>query len=336
MEARRKPLKYRLPPKGVLKVESLNDFVKFMGRALNFNVNFDSATSQVRADGSTYVTGAGGEGGPGPKGPDGPSGPTGPPGSAGSNGMPGTPGGNGASPVAPIGPDGDPGEMGDQGPKGPPETEPGPKGPKGDAGPPGDDMLGPRGAPGPIGEPNIDPGPDGPPGPPGPPGTPAFEPGSPGPPGDPGGPGFTFPGLPGDEGPPGAKGEPGNKYAIVTIPDGRHLGLHATEASRPWFMDEITFKIPPLLAYIDLPIDAVYLGTIEPASLCVIQTSTPAIGAQIMRDRVRITVSAFRLSSITGVVTLAGIRAGFLDWHFKSFTAEQMTRNNAFYSAAYG
>jgi hypothetical protein len=40
-EARRKPLKYTLPKKGVLKVQSLNDFIKFTGRALNFNVHFD-------------------------------------------------------------------------------------------------------------------------------------------------------------------------------------------------------------------------------------------------------------------------------------------------------
>jgi len=336
MEARRKPLKYRLPPKGVLKVESLNDFVMFMGKALNFNVHFDGATSQVRADGSIYIKGAGGEGGPGPKGPDGPSGPTGPPGSAGSNGMPGAPGGNGASPVAPIGPDGDPGEMGDQGPKGPAETEPGPKGPKGDPGPPGDDLAGPAGPPGEIGEPNTTPGPDGPPGPPGPPGTPAFEPGSPGDPGDPGTDGFSSNGLPGDPGPPGTPGEAGDKFAIVTIPDGRHVGLHATEASRPWFLDEITFRVPFWRSVVTLPIDALFIGSIEPSSLCVIQTSASAIGAQIIGDSLRITASPFRLSSITGVITVAGLRRGFSDWHFKSFTADQLARNNAFYSAAYG
>lgn len=336
MEARRKPLKYRLPKKGTLKVESLNDFVKFMGRSLNFNVQFDSATAEQRADGSTYLTGAGGEGLAGPKGPTGFSGPTGSPGSPGSNGSPGTPGGDGASPVAPIGPDGDDGDMGDQGAKGETPTEPGPKGPKGDRGPPGDDMLGPAGPPGPMGTPNYDPGPPGPPGEPGPPGTPAYEPGSPGDPGDPGGYGFTFPGDPGPEGPPGPDGDQGDKYAIVTLPDGRRIGMHATESSRPWFCDEIAFKIPPLLAYIDLPIDAVYLGTIEPASLCVIQLSLSGIGAQIVGDHLRLSATPFRLSSLSGVVTVAGIRRGFLDWHFKSFTAEQMTRNHAFYSAAYG
>lgn len=122
----------------------------------------------------------------------------------------------------------------------------------------------------------------------------------------------------------------------MTLPDGRHIGMHAMESSRPYFLDEIVFKLPPFFASMDLPIDPVYLGTIEPDSLCVIQCSEPKLGAQIVSGRLRVTASVLRLQGIRGVVTIAGIRRGFKDWHYQPYTAEQFMKNNAFYSAAYG
>lgn len=308
MATARNKAKYKLPKPGFLRVADFLRVIEAIGEAVGYGVQFNGARGvSENADGSFKVD----FNKPGPRGAEGPSGETGSPG---PNGDPGL------APIGNPGPDGYPGDPGDIGDT---PALPGPPGPKGFDGDPGNDK------PGPPGTDPGDPGPDGteegPKGPDGDPGDNQPGPlGVPGPKGSKGPHGFYIPGEPGD---PGEPGVPGDKFAIVTLPDGRNVGYHATEAGRPWFLDEITFVLES-----SKPICPVFLGTIEPDSVRVIQVSRQGIGAKIERGRI-ILEGAMTSSPI--VVTIAGIRRGFSGWHFKQFSDAQRERNERFYTSAY-
>lgn len=310
MNASRSPQRYSLPKPGILKVPDLTRIIELFGAMLGYGVKFSGAkNTRQNADGSWSVTLAGKKGPPGPAGSSGPAGGTGP---AGPQGL------------APEGPPGPEGPYGPDGPEGPTPSGPGPDGPPGVPGPPGQDMGGPPGPTGPTGPPNTDPGPPGATGPPGPPGIP----GPNGPPGPPGMNGFYVPGPPGEPGDPGV---PGDKFAIVTLPNGRHVGFSALESSRPWFLDEITIVCAGNEKEVRRKICPVFLATIEPLSLCIIQISRPGLAAYVWGDGIILTGETQPGEAIT--VTLAGIRCGLADWHFQPYTAEQMQRNRAFYAS---
>ena len=300
--------RYKLPRPGFLKLPDFVGVVETLGQMIGYGVQFNGARGvSQNADGSwklnfNHV---------GPRGDEGPAGETGETGPAGSLGL------------APIGPTGPAGSPGPAGPPGDTPTEKGPDGPPGPPGPPGDDKPGPAGPPGPQGEPNNEPGPPGDPGPPGPAGNPG-PPGPQGPKGPQGPHGFYIPGPPGD---PGEPGVPGDKFAIVTLPDGRNVGFHATEGGRPWFFDEITF-----VSETRMPVCQTFFGAIEPGSLRVIQVSQPGVGARIEGGQV--VIERGSLSSPI-VVTISGVRRGFSGWHFKPFSTAQRQRNEAFYNSAY-
>ena len=299
--------RYKLPRPGFLKMPDFVGIVETLGQMVGYGVQFNGARGvSQNADGSwklnfNHV---------GPRGAEGPAGETGEPGPAGDPGL------------APIGADGPAGLDGPTGDPGEMPAFPGPPGPRVN-GDPGDDK------PGPPGDEPGDPGPDGTeegnPGPDGDPGEDAYGPlGLPGPKGEKGMHGFYWPGDPGDPGTPGA---PGDKYAIVTLPDGRNIGFHATEGGRPWFFDEITF-----VSETRMPVCRTFLGTIDLDSLRVIQISRPGVGARVEGSQVVIERGS---SSSPIVVTIAGIRRGFSDWHFKPFSTAQRKRNEAFYNSAY-
>ena len=319
MTSRRQSTRYTLPKPGFLQAEDLARAIAYIGRLLGYGVQLTGAQKVTeQADGTWNADMH-------PRGPMGPAGPAGSPGGPGPQGAPG---------IAPVGPPGTPGGSGPPGPPGDP-GDPGEPGPEGPPGPPGQDLGGPPGDEGPVGMQ----GPEGEPGPPGPPGEDA--PGNAGPPGPPGpeGPhGFYVPGEPGPAGEPGPGGEPGlpgDKFAVVTLPDGRHIGFSAVESSRPWFMDEITFVSPSLPdTKVILPVDPVFLGTIESGSLRAVQVSTPGLGIQIVANEVHVQTGSLP-PGLPVVITIAGIRRGFASWHYKPFTRGQMQRNRAFYRSAY-
>jgi hypothetical protein len=172
---------------------------------------------------------------------------------------------------------------------------------------------------------------------PGPPGT--DQPGPPGPPGDPGpygpdGPDNLIPGPPGPTGPTGgpgppgpggAPGEPGDKFAIVEA-GGMFVGMAALEAPRPYFIERLTFKANESA----VTIPALFLGTIEPASLRVMACNVPAVGVRI--DGISVAISGKHSG---GIVTVIGIRRGFDGWHFKDYTIDQKRNNDQFYNSAH-
>lgn len=86
---------------------------------------------------------------------------------------------------------------------------------------------------------------------------------------------------------------------------------------------------------ISLPIDPLFLGSVETSSLCAAQVYPPDLGVQIIGGSLCIR-RRWTLCSSSGIVTIAGVRKGFSDWHFKPFTAAQQARNATFYSSAYG
>ena len=208
-----------------------------------------------------------------------------------------------------TGPVGGPGPPGGPGPAGPPSITPGPPGPaQTTPGPPGPMPTGPDGIPGIPGTP-------GPAGPPGPDGGPQ------GPPGDPGDPGPI-----GSDGPVGPPGDPGDKYAIVTVSEGRHVGMIATESPRPYFVERLTFSAGTRR----IPIPALFRGVIEPDSLRIMALSTPGCGAYIEGNYVVIGAQ-----ESGGAVTVAGVRRGFGNWFYRDFTEDQKRKNDDFYSSAH-
>lgn len=282
---------YKLPKSGVLKAADLAQFIQWVGSNLGFGVKFDGETRvEERADGSTLIDfrRPGPNGAPGPPGPNGPPGPLGLPGADGAGGPPG------ATPTT-VGPDGD------DGPDGAPYTAPGPDGPKGDKGEKGDDLPGPLGPRGEIGPTDHTPGPKGAPG----------APGYVGYPGEPGTPGIDF---------------TGDKTAIVTVSDGQHIGMIATESPRPYFVQRLTFSSGTRR----ILIPALFRGTIESDSLRVMALSTPGCGAYIEGDYVVIGAQ-----ESGGVVTVAGVRRGCGNWFYRDYTENQKRKNELFYSLAH-
>ncbi len=218
-----------------------------------------------------------------------------PPGPDGAAGMAGSPG--------PTGP------AGAAGPAGPPSTTPGPPGPaQTTPGPPGPMPTGPDGIPG------I-------PGPPGPVGSPGPDGGPQGPPGEPG-----DTGAPGPDGPQGPPGPPGDKYAIVTVAEGWHVGMIATESPRPYFVERLTFSATTK----SIPIPALFRGTIEPDSLRVMSCSLTGCGAYIKGNR-----AVIDSQGRAGTVTVAGIRRGCGNWFYRDYTPDQKRKNDDFYSLAH-
>jgi hypothetical protein len=283
---------YKLPKTGVLKSADLAQFIRWAGSNIGYNVKFDGETKvEDRADGSTLIDFRR----PGPTGSPGPAsttpGPRGYPGYPGADGAAGPPG---ETPTT-VGPDGD------DGPDGIPYTAPGPDGPKGDKGEKGDDLPGPPGPRGDIGPTDHTPGPKGAPGPQG------------------------YVGYPGEPGTPGLNYE-GDKTAIVTVSEGRHVGMIATESSRPYFVERLTFSATTK----SVPIPALFRGTIEPDSLRVMALSVAGCGAFIKGNRVVID-SQCR----AGTVTVAGIRRGCGNWFYRDYTPEQKRKNDDFYSLAH-
>lgn len=218
-----------------------------------------------------------------------------------------------------------------------------PAGPAGEEGMAGErGARGPTGGAGPAGEPGTTPGPKGvnqtTPGPPGP--MPTGPPGFPGIPGDPGPAGAPGPdggpqgptGEPGDtgptgaDGPIGAPGDPGDKYAIVTVSEGRHVGMIATESPRPYFVERLKFSSGTKR----ILIPALFRGTIKPNSLRVMALSVPGCGAYIEGNYVIIGAQ-----ESGGVVTVAGVRKGFGNWFYRDFTEGQKRKNELFYSSAH-
>jgi hypothetical protein len=260
----------------------------------------------------------------------GPVGPTGPTGESGGPGPPGTPGENRPGPTGPRvpGPPGPAGPPGPKGPTGPASTAKGPKGPTGPAGP-----AGPPGATGPTGFPGVDDeGPEGSPGP-------AGSPGPPGPPG-PEGP-FGATGPEGAEGPPGP---PGNKTAILSLADGRNVGLMALECRDVLFEDIITVTLPAHRSSFSVPIDPIFLATLEPGTLT-ITSALPAypvhLTAQINNHQSAISnhQSSIHLqlppqpTPLPLVITLHGTRIGQLHARQQPWTPAQAAHNDAFYRA---
>jgi hypothetical protein len=79
------------------------------------------------------------------------------------------------------------------------------------------------------------------------------------------------------------------------------------------------------------------LATIEPGTLCVIQSSQPGIAARVvLSPSPHLQVSTpCALLPAPCVLTVAGVRRGFSHWHYQPFTDAQRLRNSAFYAAAY-
>jgi len=284
---------YKLPSHGVLKAADLAGLITWVGGHLGHRVQFLGATrTEERNDGSMLVDfrQLGPPGGPGP---------AGPPGSTGPTGATGSPGGYGPAGPTPTGP----GPVGGFGPPGPDNTTPGPPGPLGPTGP-----AGAAGPAGPIGD--------------------TGDIGDMGAPGDPGAPGEMGPtGYPGPTGYQGARGPTGNKFAIVSMPDGSHRGMSALEAPRPYFIHRLTFKVKQKSAVIP----RIFLGTVERKSLRVAACSVQGVGARIAGDRVQIDSP----KGAACVVTIIGIRRGLARWHYRDFSERQRLTNNQFYSAAY-
>ncbi len=116
------------------------------------------------------------------------------------------------------------------------------------------------------------------------------------------------------------------------MPDGRHVGFAALEASRPWFLDELDVHVSGREQRVDLC--PRWLGTVEPGSVRVIQTSE-LLGAVVHVDHIWISLAKDFPKGRLITVTVAGVRRGFLGWHFKRFTARQAASNAAFYRQAY-
>lgn len=221
------------------------------------------------------------------------AGPPGPQGATGATGAPGAKGPDGPNSTVP-GPDNE-----TPGPPGPTPTEPGPDGPltPGPTGIPG--TAGPAGPEGPPGPANSTPGPMGPSGPLGPQGP---------------------------DGSPGPPGPDGDKYAIVESL-GAFVGMAATEAPRPYFIQRLTFNGNKK----SIVIPSIFLGTVDADSVKVMSCSLPGVGARVVGNRVLIDTE----NKYHGTVTVAGIRRDFSDWCYLDYTERQRLTNNAFYSKAY-
>lgn len=300
---------YRLRRRGgLLMMEELDQFLRWAKPFVGIKIESDDINgvtetgdgSFVDVEGNTLIPGA--------------------PGSLGGPGLTGLPG---AAPAGPKGPPGDdgvptPGAPGDKGNKGPAGDKPkGPKGLPGPDGPDGSDGSATPGVPG-----GSPPGPLGNPGPAGNPGTVTGPPGAPG-----------IPLL----GPPGDPGFPGDKFAIVPT-CGQIVGWAAMEAPSPWFEDLYQWQMLTGGFGVDVPLDPLFLGTIEPGTLRVValvgETLLP-LGASIEGNDIRIRAAESTAADMRGTVVVAGIRKGFSDWRFKPFTARQQRRNQEFYQRAY-
>lgn len=330
---------YRLPKqRGIATMRMLRDFAGWLGPRLSAPFDIHFAGERSRVESTTQLTTVdhhlvGGTGGPeGPPGDPGPPGADGPPGSAGSPGSPGAPG-NPGSPAPPVGPKGRKGGKGSQGGVGE-WGDPGPageRGDRGDPGPPGSPVPGLPGPPGPPGgiyyegEPGLpgEPGPDGDPGPagepglPGDPGTPALTPGDPG-----------APGPPGPEGNTGASGDP-TKTAILNTPLGI-FGMAAIEMPEARFREQI--KVVLKNRAVIHVIDSRFLGSIEPSSLRLVSiVSTSPVKVQLKGWRLHVSA---RCPAVATII-VSGIRRGFLNQRFPTFTANQMQANANFYRRAH-
>jgi hypothetical protein len=104
------------------------------------------------------------------------------------------------------------------------------------------------------------------------------------------------------------------------------VGMAALEAPRPYFIERLTFKANESA----VTIPALFLGTIEPASLRVMACNVPAVGVRI--DGISVAISGKHSG---GIVTVIGIRRGFDGWHFKDYTIDQKRNNDQFYNSAH-
>ena len=130
----------------------------------------------------------------------------------------------------------------------------------------------------------------------------------------------------GPDGTPGPPGEEGDKFAIVESL-GAFVGMAATEAPRPYFIQRLTFSGRNK----SIVIPALLLGTVDADSVKVMSCSIPGLGARVVGNKVLIDAE----NKERGTVTIAGIRRGFSDWYYLDYTERQRLTNNAFYASAH-
>jgi len=222
-------------------------------------------------------------------------------------------------PMGPIGPIGPIGPMGPMGPAGTDGADgaDGPQGATGPQGPAGD--IGPQGPAGDI-------GPQGPAGADGAQG-PAGADGPQGPAGADGSDGATGP-----QGPPGADGD---KYAIVPA-GGTYRGLYCMESPEARFEDVVKVTMRSTVAAV--PLDPLFLDVVEPGTLIAISAISKhpvAIGAEVRGDNLVVKLASMPEESVVVYVRLTGLRKGYGDRRFPTFTEAQMEQNRRFWSQSY-
>ena len=134
---------------------------------------------------------------------------------------------------------------------------------------------------------------------------------------------------------------PGSKFAIVPVRD-TYLGLFCTEMPESRFEDIVEVTIP----YGDLAatasLDRDYLATCEPGSVKIVSvvTNYPAlVGAEVLcKDQdvcdIMVTLDTFCSNSVRVTMKVSGIRKGFRNTRFPTFSQEEMRSNNAFWSSS--
>jgi hypothetical protein len=266
---------------------------------------------------------------PGPQGPQAPIGPQGPQGPQGLQGPRGFPGVGVTGPEGPTGPPGIGG--GEEGPMGP-EGPTGADGATGPAGPAGE--TGPAGAPGSQGKTGAT-GPAG--------STGAAGSGSQGPQGKTGATGATgaagSTGATGDTGATGPTGAAGEKYAILSLTNGKgYVGLFCAEMPEARFFDVYEIVNTEEADRVACRLDARFIDVCVPDSIIPIAVSPNRpcrLGTTIREGRIWIDVADCPRGAPTRlVVTVSGVRRGSGGNRFPAFAADVAERNQKFWQQA--
>lgn len=125
------------------------------------------------------------------------------------------------------------------------------------------------------------------------------------------------------------------KLAIVES-GGRYLGLHVTECPEMRFMEICDFELDAG-GECRVRIDPLFLEVVEPGSLQVIGLvcAKPLdLRAEFAQDHIRISSAPPPDAPTRGTVTVCAVARGHLGRRFPEFTADQKSRNEAFWASA--
>ena len=141
------------------------------------------------------------------------------------------------------------------------------------------------------------------------------------------------PGIPGAQGAPGT---PGDKYAIVPLA-GQNRGLFCLEMPEARFEDMLVLKMTSSSQ--EFQIDPLFSEATEPGTLypiSAISNEPIYIGARVINHNLLLVELDFEpASEVTIYVRLSGLRRGYKNKRFPTFTDKQMQKNNRFWAEAY-